>query len=102
MRKFFCLTLCMAFLALPMSGCMTLNHTVGTGGTGDRAVASQQQWYILWGLVPLGKVDGGELAKSKGVTNNYTVKSQISFVDGLVNILTGIVTVYHQTVTVEK
>jgi len=102
MKKSIFVLFCVGFLSLPLSGCMTLQHTVGNGGTDTTQVASDRQWYILWGLVPLNNVDGGKLAKANNVNNNYTVKSQISFVDGLLNILTGLVTVYGQTVSVTK
>ncbi len=87
------------FSVLWLSGCSTLNHTVGTGGTDGNEVASERQWYILWGLVPLNNVDGGQIAKSKGLTN-YTIQSQASFLDEILNMITGIVTVSGQTVKV--
>ena len=101
MKKALRLMLCLSFLAMPLSGCFTLNHTVGNGGQGTE-VASNRQWYILWGLIPLNNVDGEKMALEKNLTNNYTVKSQMSFVDCLLNIITGIVTVYGQTVSVSK
>jgi len=101
MSKTFRLLLCAGFLAFPLSGCMTLNHTVGTGGQGTE-VAQNRQWYILWGLVPLNKVDGEKMALENNLTNNYTVKSQMSFIDVLLNIITGTVSVYGQTVSVSK
>jgi uncharacterized protein YceK len=102
MKKALCLLLLVGCLALPLSGCSTLNHTVGNGGSGNTEVNSARQWYILWGLVPLNSVDGGKLAKDKGLTTNYTVKSQVSFIDGIINILTSIVTISGQTVSVTK
>lgn len=101
MKKAFCLLLCVGLLSLPLSGCMTLNHTVGNGGSG-KEVTSNRQWYILWGLVPLNTVDGEKMALEKKLTNNYTVTSQMSFVDVLLNIITGLVSVYGQTVSVTK
>lgn len=89
------------FLSLPLTGCYTLNHTVGAGAPADApAVASERQWYVLWGLVPLNNVDGGQLAKSKGLTTNYTIQSQQSFLDVILNFITGIVSVEGQTVNV--
>ena len=101
MKKVLGLLLCVGFLVVA-AGCSTLTHTVGTGGSGNTEVASSRQWYILWGLVPLNNVDGGNMAKEKGLTSNYTVKSQVSFVDGILNILTSIVTISGQTVSVTK
>ena len=42
------------------------------------------------------------MAVENNLTNNYTIKSQMSFIDVLLNIVTGIVTVYGQTVSVSK
>lgn len=101
MKKALCLVLCCGFLSISLSGCFTLNHTVGNGGSGQE-VASNREWYILWGLIPLNKVDGEKMALENNLTNNYTVTSQMSFVDCLLNIVTGWVSVYGQTVKVTK
>lgn len=101
MKKVLCLLLCMSFVSITLSGCFTLNHTVGNGGSGQE-VSSNREWYILWGLVPLNKVDGEKMALENNLTNNYTVTSQMSFVDCLLNIVTGWVSVYGQTVKVTK
>jgi len=93
--------LCVGFLSIPLSGCFTLTHTVGKGGSGEE-VASNREWYILWGLIPLNKVDGEKMALENNLTNNYTIKSETNFVDVLLNIVTGLVTVYGQTVSVSK
>ncbi|HVZ81558.1 MAG TPA: hypothetical protein VHE12_12285 [bacterium] len=101
MKKTFRMLACLAFLSISLDGCMTLEHTVGNGGSGSQVTANRQ-WYILWGLVPLNQVDGEKMALEKGLTNNYTVKSQMSFIDVLLNIITGTVSVYGQTVSVSK
>jgi tetratricopeptide (TPR) repeat protein len=88
------------FGTLLLAGCSTLNHNIGTGAPNGDEVASKRQWYILWGLVPLNSVDGGEMAKSKGLTNNYTIKSQSSFLDYVIGIFTSWFTVNSQTVKV--
>jgi len=90
--------LTIAALALSLSGCFTLTHDVGTGAQGKDEV-EKRQWYALYGLVPLGEVDSQEMAK--GATN-YTVKSEQTIVDILLNLLTGFVTINSQTVTVTK
>jgi len=102
MKKTFRLLACLTLLSISsLNGCMTLNHTVGNGGSGVE-VNSNRQWYILWGLIPLNKVDGEKMALESNLTNNYTVKSQMSFIDVLLNIITGTVSVYGQTVSVSK
>ncbi len=101
MKKAIRLLFCAGFLSMSLSGCFTLNHTVGNGGSGQ-TVATNREWYILWGLIPLNKVDGEKMALENNLTNNYTVTSQMSFVDCLLNIITSWVSVYGQTVKVSK
>ena len=85
-------------LALALSGCFTLNHEVGRGAQGS-SETSERQWYALWGLVPLGECDSQEMAN--GATD-YTVTSEQTIVDILLNLITGFVTINSQTVTVTK
>src|SRR5213593_3334540 len=87
-----------AALCLPLTACYTLTHTVGRGGSG-RAVEQARQWYALWGLVPINHVDGGRLA---GGAAEYTIRTQASFLDVLINIVTGYVSIVSRTVTVTK
>jgi hypothetical protein len=72
-------------------------HTVGKGGS--RPAAEARQWYILWGLVPLNHIDGGRMA---GGASDYTIKTQQSFVDVLINIFTGYISIYSRSVWVLK
>ena len=60
---------------------------------------SARQWYILWGLVPLNDVDTTELA---GGSVNYEIDTEQGFLDIVINIFTGIVTVNSRTVTVTR
>ncbi len=98
MRKMTGMLLCLLMMGLSLSGCYTMNHTIGTGG--DTPVASDRQWYILWGLVPITNVDGGQMAKAKGLTTNYTIQTQANFLDDILNMITGFVSVWGQTTTV--
>jgi hypothetical protein len=75
-----------------------MRHTVGEGGGGEK-VAQERQWYILWGLVPLGEHDGGQMAKGN---TNFTIQTQYSPMDFLFNIFTGWISIFSQTVTVTK
>ncbi len=84
-------------IAASLSSCMSLTHTVGSGGLGE--AETKRQWYVLWGLVPLNDVDSKEMAAG---AQNYTVKSSITPLDFIINIFTGIITVYSQTVEVKK
>ncbi|MDZ4722470.1 MAG: hypothetical protein SGI97_00945 [candidate division Zixibacteria bacterium] len=88
--------LAMIFALSILGGCFTMNHTVGTGGVGGEVAGKKRQWYFLWGLVPLGgPVDGGQMA---GGAANFTVKSQQTPVDVLLNLVTGFVTIYSRTI----
>jgi hypothetical protein len=97
MKKFRTLLLALT-IAFTISSCYTLEHTVGTGAKGNSAT-TQRAWYILWGIVPLNKVDSKAMA---GGASNYQITSQVSFIDGVINIFTSIVTVYCQSVMVTK
>lgn len=75
------------FAAL-LSSCSATMHTVGTGGRGDCKSpsaydAKKKQWYILWGLVPLNRVDSKDLAAG---AQNYTIRTTTSFGDYLIAI----------------
>lgn len=97
MKRVMCLVLVLA-LAWGSLGCYTMKHTIGTGPqTGVES--SDRQWYILWGLVPLGRVDGGDIA---GGAQNYRITTKIGVVDIVLNIFTGLFSIYSQTVIVER
>lgn len=81
-----------------LSGCYTQIHKVGSGAAGSNVVA-QQQWFALWGLVPITQVDSNAMAA--GATN-YTIQDQTTVIDVIIGIFTGIVTIYPRTVTVTK
>lgn len=97
MKKLVVLTCCVA-LVFSMTGCHSLKHTVGNGPQTGVEI-SEAQWYALWGLVPLGRVDGGELA---GGATDYEIYSRHNFVDYLISFFTSIVTITRQSVTVTK
>ena len=85
-----------AFLLLGASGCFTLEHEVGAGAQG-RASVQERQWYALWGLVPINRVDSKAMAAG---AQDYTIETQLGVVDILLNIVTSWVTVYSRTVKV--
>ena len=89
---------CTLTLVSALASCYTLEHKVGSGSqTGVEA--EKRQWYFLFGLVPLNEVDSHQMA---GGAASYEVKSEINFVDVTINLFTGWVTIYSQTVTVTK
>ena len=92
------LSLALAMVVVMFSSCYTLNHTVGSSGSGGEKI-EKRAWYILWGLVPLNTVESKAMA---GNATNYTVTSSHTALDVVLNIVTGIVTVGSQTVTVQK
>lgn len=85
-------------LVFMLSSCMTLTHVVGNGGTSGVAT-EQKQWYALWGLVPVNNVDSKAMA---GGASNYTVKSQVKFVDYVISAFTSVISFNVQTVSVQK
>jgi hypothetical protein len=92
-------TILAIFLLVGMlSSCMTLTHVVGNGGSSGVAT-EKKQWYALWGLVPVNTVETKEMA---GGATNYTIKSQVKFVDYVISVFTGIASFNCQTVSVQK
>jgi hypothetical protein len=98
MRKKLMLAAASLALISMLSGCYTQIHKVGSGAAGSN-VTAQQQWFILWGLVPLTQVDSNAMAA--GATN-YEVRTEHTAIDVIISIFTGIVTVAPRTVTVTK
>ncbi len=85
-------------LLFMMVGCAAHTHVVGDGaqrGQTDEA----RQWYILFGLVPINDVDTNMMA---GDADDYTIHTEASFLDIVINIFTQWVTVTSRTVTVTQ
>jgi len=88
----------LAAVMLFLVGCAAHTHVVGNGAqTGS--MEQQRQWYVLWGLVPINDVDTKTMAAG---TTDYTIKTEQSALDVVINIFTSWVTVYSRTVTVTK
>lgn len=103
-------------IALLTTSCYTLNYSNSASSKpisftgevkGQRTHFTEEKrlWYALWGLVPISDNDIEksliEPRTSGGAVQNLSLKSEISPLDFLFNILTGLVTIYSQTVTVE-
>lgn len=86
------------FIVFYSTGCMSHTHVVGKGAQSTQTMESRQ-WYILFGLVPLNNANTAELAKD---AVDYTIKTEITPLDFIMNIVTGFVTIYSRTVTVTK
>ena len=83
MNKFKLLFLIFAASIL-FSSCFTYTTVVGEGPKSNKET-TQWNHYLLWGLAPVNVSDPAELAGDK---KDYTVKTEQSFVNGLVNVLT--------------
>lgn len=97
MKKLLALA-CALALTPSLSGCYTLEHTVGRGAQGGHE-ESERQWFILYGLVPLNEVDSQDLA---GDAKDYDVETEQTVSDVLINLLTGFVSIFSRTVTVTR
>ena len=89
--------LVLVFILLTV-GCSAHIHKVGAGEQQGIPV-QERQWYVLWGLVPINNVDSHAMA---GGATDYTIRTEQSALDVIINIFTGVVTVYSRTVTVMK
>ncbi len=98
MRKKVTIMLIVLMVATLAMGCAVHNHKVGNGAQGSDS-QSARQWYILWGLVPLNAVDSNQMA---GNVADYDINTQMSFIDFLIGIPAGWVTINCRTVTVNK
>lgn len=83
---------------LLITACSAHIHTVGSGPTGSDAQI-QRQWYVLWGIVPINSVDSHAMA---GNATNYRIRTEVTPVDFIISMFTGMVTVSCRSVTVTK
>ncbi len=97
MKQLIIKVLAVGMIAAFMSSCMAVEHTVGAGAQGAQS-SLERQWYVLWGLVPINKVDSKAMASGKA---DYTVKTEVTPLDVVINAVTGVVSVYSQTVEVK-
>jgi len=97
MKKLLAALVCALTLSVT-TGCYSMHHTVGNGAQGQGEV-SKRQWYILWGLVPLTDTDSQELA---GDAADYTVTTEQSFVDVIINLFTSWLSFVSFDMTVAK
>ncbi|MDK9699457.1 MAG: Bor family protein [bacterium] len=79
-------------------GCAAHEYTMGKGPE-KGLTKSKQQWYILWGLVPLNNVNVTDMI---GDAQNYEVRTAQEPLDVIINIATSYVSVTSRTVTVKK
>jgi hypothetical protein len=79
-------------------GCAAHIHTVGKGPQLNEK-RTVRQYYFLWGLIPLNEVDTNAMA---GDASDYEIRTETSFVDVLIGIPAGLITVQTRTVMVIK
>lgn len=80
------------------TGCFTITHQVNNGAQGNDTM-TERQWYVLFGLVPINEVNTKTMA---GDATDYTIKTEMTFVDGVIGIFTGLVSVVPRSVSVTK
>ncbi|MDA3949867.1 MAG: hypothetical protein PF508_11685 [Spirochaeta sp.] len=85
-------------IALFLAGCVTNEHIVGDGPQGSTTVEAQQ-WYVLWGLVPLNDVDTYAMADG---SEDYLITTEQDVLDVVINIFTNVATVQTRSVNVTK
>jgi hypothetical protein len=73
---------------------------VGAGPrSGQPTENVDRQWYALFGLVRLGKVDSQQLAHG---AKDYRVRTEFTFTDILISTFTSFLSFYRQSVIVEQ
>jgi hypothetical protein len=77
---------------------MTHEHIVGTGAA-TGYTESAKQWYLLWGLVPLNKVDTKAMS---GGAENYKIVTQSTIVDAILGSIGSFASLSVRTVQVIK
>ncbi len=78
--------------------CMTFHHKVHNGPLGTVQV-TKEQYFFLFGLVPLREVDTAAMASPQ---KSYSIETGFTFTDLLVSALLSPLTIVRQTVTVKK
>jgi predicted small secreted protein len=84
MKKIIRLSVVVFCTSMLLTSCYTYTSVVGRGAQGNTQV---KKWnhYLINGLVPVGVSDSKEMA---GGATDYSVKTEMSFVNGLVSGLT--------------
>jgi hypothetical protein len=79
-----------------MTSCYTLTYSVGEGAKTGVTV-TEKNHYVIYGLAPIKTSDPTKMA---GGAKDYTVTIQHTFIDGLLNAITG--GIYTPTTTTVK
>jgi hypothetical protein len=88
-------------VAALLPGCFTFTHTVGNGPANPKApqVTEHTRWFALFGIVPFDETDSKTYA---GSTRDYRVSTKFTVLDCVISTFTSFVTIYRQTIIVEK
>ncbi len=105
MRKLIAVTLLACFFA---SGCYTMKVAAPAGSSVATVSASAtttvkkstKVWYALWGAVPISN-NSSEKIIAENNLKEARVTTQIQFVDYVIGIFTGLVSIVPATMTVE-
>ena len=73
-----------AIVLVSLGGCMTHEHIVGTGAA-TGYTESSKQWFLLYGLIPLGNVDTKAMA---GGAPDYKIVTQTTIIDAIISNIT--------------
>ena len=79
-------------------GCAAHVHKVGNGAQSNDMIVARQ-WYVLYGLMPVNKVDTSTMA---GAATDYEIITQYTGLDVIFNIVAGVTSVNSRTVIVRK
>jgi len=96
MKRSVCIVLLIALL-LPTMACYRLTHEVGAGASGNTVVSEKRQWYAIFGLVDMNDVDSKTMSEN---AVNYTVVTEMTTLDFIISIFTGVATIQCWTVKV--
>ena len=89
-------------LAFSLFACTIHTHVVGSGPSAGLTI-SARQYYILWGLIPLGR--GANTSAMAGDAANYAIETKSGGSDILIGIAANLIiptTISSRTVTVTK
>ncbi|NEM99543.1 Bor family protein [Pontibacter burrus] len=96
MKKTFKLMAAAVLMSSMLTSCYTYTTVVGNGAQGNTQVRKMNH-YVIYGLAPVGVSNPAEMA---GGAKDYTVKTEHTFIDGLIAGITfGIYTPTTTTVT---
>ena len=91
-------------LLFSLFACSSHTHVVGSGPSSGVTV-SARQYYVLWGLVPVGIGGGADTNAMAGDAENYAIETKAAFMDYLISGLANAIiptTLSARTVTVTK